>query len=1337
MESTTPTPPTLLHHFFELAAQRHPHRIAVDVPPGPDRPSRSTITYAQLLTQSQKLAAHLQPHATTDAVIGMMLPRDSHLLYAAQLAVLQSGAAFTCIDPIFPDAFIQAVIDDGNIPILITDDFGLARITAANLRIPNTLDITALPPAPPSIASTTAPQPSNLAYLIYTSGTTGTPKGVMIEHRSIMNLVDSDLTEFRLEPTDRIAQGSSAAYDSSIEEIWLAFAAGATLVLLDDLTLRAGPDLVPWLANERITVFCPPPTLLRTTGCTNPAVALPLLRLLYVGGEALTQDLAHLWGEGRRLVNGYGPTECTVTVVRGDIHPNQPVTIGRPVTGHTAHVLNADLQPVESGQSGELCLSGPGLARGYKNRPSITADKFPTHATLGRIYRTGDLVQQQPDGQLLYLGRIDSQTKLRGYRIELEAIEARLATCTGILEAACHIQGEGNTAQLVAHVVPVTLNSPPNFEALKDALRRDLPHYMIPARFALIDSLPRSIGGKIDRKGLPTLSAAEPPGETTKHTRTVVAPITPTESLICDAFATALHSTAPISIHDDFFLDLAGDSLSAVGVICILREHSSTARITTRDLYEARTPAALSLKCAQPAAKPTFAHTRPTPSSTPTHPHWVTAAQGACILLSLLALSAAAYAIVFAFIPTLLHTFGVANSILLAFPIAVSAALLYTLFTIFITVILKRTLIGTYQPIRTPVWSTFYLRHWIVNRAASTIPWNILSHTVAYSAVLRLLGAKVGRRVHIHRGVNLNQGGWDLLTLGDDVTLNRDARIGLVDLDSGCLCIGPVTIHSLATLDTRASVSGHTTVHEGALLTALSWLPQDQAIPAGEQWNGVPAAPAGVAPSTPTPNSTPSLHPISHAIAHITAFALFRILPTLPALAILFTFARGLTAHDITTWLAAPTITARALLAIFIASTLWVPIWLILRALAVRALGRVTPATLPRWSFASIRLALKADAVDSAGTWLTGTLFWPWWLRLAGMRIGPDCEISTIIDVVPETLTIGPGSFFADGIYLAGPHHYRGTITIHQTTLGPGTFLGNHVIIPTGATLPENLFFGVCTVADGRTSRPGSAWFGHPALELPRRDIVDIDPTLTHNPGPLRYTNRLLWESLRFTIPLLPLSVAFVWLDVFTLFQAAPITLAFIVAPLATLAAITTECLSVIALKWLLLGRAKSGQHPLWSCWCSRWDFLYVAWQFYALRPLAALEGTLLLAIYLRAMGARIGRRVVLGPGLAQLADPDMITIEDDATVEANYQAHSFEDRVLKLAPAIVRKSATVGQSTVVFYGADIGEHCWVSPNSVVMKNERLAPNQTFSGCPVQPIQGTPPSHESSTHVLG
>ena len=417
-----------LPEIFDKIASIHPDRIALDIPPGRGRTSRNTVTYSKLQSMSLAIGHAIKASATVapDSIVAILLPRDTESLYAAQLGVLNLGAAFTCLDPLFPDEHIRSVLIDADAVVILTDCVGRERLAANNIagsRI--VIDVSTIPNATSRNIAASNIDPNSLAYVIYTSGTTGKPKGVMIEHRSIANLVESDLNRFRLGPDDRIAQCSSPAYDSSLEETWLAFAVGATLVLLDDETVRLGPDLVPWLNNERITVFCPPPTLLRSTGCEDPARALPLLKLIYVGGEALPQDLADLWSQDRRLENGYGPTECTVTVVRTRIYSGVAVTIGRPVEGHTVRIVDEALCEVAIGCEGELCISGIGLARGYRNRPEITAEKFIVHPTFGRIYRTGDLTRLTPSGDIEYLGRIDGQIKLRGYRVELAAIDAR------------------------------------------------------------------------------------------------------------------------------------------------------------------------------------------------------------------------------------------------------------------------------------------------------------------------------------------------------------------------------------------------------------------------------------------------------------------------------------------------------------------------------------------------------------------------------------------------------------------------------------------------------------------------------------------------------------------------------------------------------------------------------------------------------------------------------------------------------------------------------------------------------------------------------------------------
>jgi non-ribosomal peptide synthetase-like protein len=1316
--------PLLLHEFFERTARRWPHRPAIDVPPAAKRPQRRLITYAELKRQSDALAHFLGDVVQEECVVAILLPRASEHLYLSQLAVLKAGAAYTSIDPAFPDDQVCNILQDAQAVAILTDAAGLARVGSVRSEVETVLNVIEwveqiagpIEPSPPPPWLT----PANLAYIIYTSGTTGRPKGVMIEHGSIANLVQGDLQELGVSPHDRVGQSASCAYDSSVEETWFALAAGATLVVMDDETTRLGPDLISWLRDERITMFCPSPTLLRTTGCDHPHRELPDLRLIHVGGEALPKDVADRWAPGRCLVNDYGPTECTVTALRGRIELGDPISIGRPVPGMQAWVLNNALGEVEDGEQGELCLGGIGLARGYHNEPELTARKFPVLPRLGRIYRTGDLVHQGADGNFYCHGRIDAQVKIRGFRIELEAIEARLVECRGVREAACRVQGEGGQQKIVAFVVPDDSAAGACFDDLKKALRKVLPEYMVPSRFGILNKLPTTVSGKLNRNALPILEGHGP-----KHNGQVLAPRNSMEERLASVFRQTLGHSELVSVDHDFFNDLGGNSLLAAQLISRLRDDPSTASLAVRDLYEARTVAELAKRAS--AAGHALSALEGDKTRPAGRPVVATILQTLWLVLGLLLGAPLAYFGAFHALPVLTRSLGPVVLVLLA-PLLFGAGLVvYTLFTVALAVLIKKLLIGRYRPLRAPVWGSFYVRNWMVQQAVRLVPWRLLEGTVFQHAVLRALGARIGRRVHLHRGVNLLQGGWDLLDIGDDVTVSQDAALRLVELEDGQVLVGPVALENGSTLDIRAGVAGNTCLEAHAYLTALSFLARGSRIPSGERWDGVPAKPAGQAPRRPAlAENTHALSPVVFGLALMAgklALAIFLALP-LELLALAFALLYGVDAESTAAWIFHPWVDVWAILLGTLLVTLTVPLRLLFQLLAMRLMGRVPPGVISRFSLSYVRIWLKTGIIESASRWLGGTLLWPVWLRWAGMRIGRGCEISTIIDTIPELATIGAESFLADGIYLGGPRVHGGSVTLAPVRLGNNTFLGNHAVIAAGQQLPDDVLLGVATVADDQVIRPGTSWFGQPPFELVQREVVECDRSLTHDPTWVRYLSRLFWELGRFTLPLAPVLLMLVWFKLLATAAAAvslPVLLLGVV-PLLDFGLVAMLCLLVLALKWVLLGRVHPGQHPLWSSWCSRWDFHYVAWDFYARGPLSALEGTLLLNWYLRAMGTRVGRHVVLGSGFAHVVDPDMLEFEDGATVCCLFQAHTFEDRVLKIDHVTIRGQATVGNSAVLLYGADIGARTYVTPHSVVMKRERLLPGHCYAGSPTQSV---------------
>lgn len=1328
-DERTATRVQLLNALFEQQVQATPNAIALDVPPHPGQPGRVRLSYAQLDAEAEALAARLAPHVSGECVVAIVIPRTGADLYVAQLAVLKAGAAYTCIEPGSPPERLRFLLEDSRAVAVVAGAPELPLLTRAGVPAQRIVPPTASGTAATSRSRPSWVTPETLAYVIYTSGTTGHPKGVMIEHRNIANLVTADASYFDLRPGDRVAQTTSAAYDSSVEEIWMAWGTGATVVVVDDELVRSGPDLVPWLRDEHITVWCPAPTLLRMTGCEDPSRELPGLRLLYVGGEELTADVAQRWAPGRRLENGYGPTECTVTVVRAPVRAGEPVTIGRPVPGNRGYIVDSELREVPEGHPGELVIAGAGVARGYLHRADLTAERFLSHPVFGRIYRTGDLVRRSPGGDLLYLGRADTQVKVRGHRIELTAVESELCRCPGILEAACRIQKNGTGPELIAFVVTET-GADPDREQLRDQLRRTLPEPMLPARIARLDALPRgAFSGKLDRQALPEL-----PHEHAAHTGSGRAPAGELELQVAAAFTR--HLSAPVTAEADFFLDLAGNSLLAAQVISSLRREPSTAALTVRDLYALRTVAGLAARAATngasthrtrapratSAAAPAWQ--RPAVQERPhvsPHAAWGVAAQALFLAGALVAVVNLAWLVAFRIVPVLTQWLGATLFVLLLPTFVLAGAIGWSVVAAVLTVAAKRVLIGRYTAGRHPYLGSMYVRHWIVNQFARSLPWGLLESTGLRSLVLRALGARIGEDVHLHRGVALHHGGWDLLEIGDEAALGRDVSIGLVSYDQQQLVFAPITIGARATLDTRSRMGPGSCIEPEGFLSALSWLADGATLRAGECWDGVPAQRAGTTPPSPPPSDEPPRPSALHSMVLLIAKAVVAQVAFLPAmvLAAVVLSAWRSSGAAATFWNLPLGALAAAVMGGYLLS-------LPLQAFLCRVLPRVVPGVYPLRGGTALTVLLKERLVESANVALSGTLAWPMWLRAAGMRVGRRCEISTIMEVTPELLEIADDCFFADGIYLGRPLVHRGHLHCARTTFSRHTFIGNHAVIPAGAALPPDILLGVCTVAEPERIRAGSGWFGHPAFELPRREMVAAHDSLTFSPSAVRVLNRVLWESMRLTLPVLPAFLLVFWATTLPRLATGLSGTALHLGLLPLLAVGTGVflCVLTLATKWLLLGRMRPGHHVLWSCWCCRWDFVYEIWSAYGRPVIECLEGTPAVAWWLRAMGARIGHRVVIGTSLAQLVDPDMLAIDDDATVSCHLQLHSFEDRVLKLGPSRIGAGSTVAAGSLLLYGAEIGPRATVAELGVVMKHEHLSPAQRYEGVPTHPAPG-------------
>nr|WP_275424798.1 non-ribosomal peptide synthetase [Streptomyces sp. SID13726] len=542
------------------------------------------LTYAELDARATELAHRMAAHgAAPECLVALALPRSTDLVVAI-LAVLKTGAAYVPLDPEYPAERLTHMLDDSAPVLLLTTRDTGPDLPATAVPV-LTLDDRRSPAARADLPSPTG---DHLAYVIYTSGSTGRPKGVAVPHGNVVRLFDSTRHWFDFGPDDVWTLFHSYAFDFSVWELWGALLHGGTLVVVPHEVSRDPHEFLRLLTSERVTVLNQTPSAfgeLVRADAEHPVAATELsLRYVVFGGEAL--DVTPVADRYTRhaedapvLVNMYGITETTVHVTGLPLTRDRHEGIGEPIPDLRAHVLDAGLRPVPPGVVAELYVAGAGLARGYLGRPGLTAGRFvadPFGAPGERMYRTGDLARRSLDGRLEYAGRADDQVKIRGFRIELGEVEAALSSHPEVSRAVVLVR-EG---RLVGYAVT---EGPLDPAALRAHTARTLPEHMVPSAVVVLDGLPLTANGKLDRTALPAPAAATGAGR---------APRSAQEEILCGLFAGVLglepHRVGP----EDAFFDLGGDSLLAMRLADRIRTAFGTA-LPVRAVFEAATPAAL------------------------------------------------------------------------------------------------------------------------------------------------------------------------------------------------------------------------------------------------------------------------------------------------------------------------------------------------------------------------------------------------------------------------------------------------------------------------------------------------------------------------------------------------------------------------------------------------------------------------------------------------------------------------------------------------------------------------------------------------------------------------
>jgi non-ribosomal peptide synthetase-like protein len=1196
--------------------------------------------------------------------VGVRVPSGTADLYVAILGVLASGAAYVPVDADDPDERAELVFGEAQVCAVLGAD-GLSA------------------PRGVPIAEGFAPTPDADAWIIFTSGSTGRPKGVAVSHRSASAFVDAEaglfLVDEPLGPGDRVLAGLSVAFDASCEEMWLAWRHGACLVPAPRALVRTGMDLGPWLVERRITVVSTVPTL----AALWPVDALDDVRLLIFGGEACPPELAErLAVEGREVWNTYGPTDATVVACAAPLTGDGPVRIGLPLAGWDLAVVDKAGAVVPMGEPGELVIGGVGLAR-YLDE-GRDAEKFAPLPALGwsRAYRSGDLVRAEPAG-LVFVGRADEQVKLGGRRIELGEVDAALQALPGTAGAAAAVRRTraGNQV-LVGYVAPSGPGAFDRSGALA-RLRASLPAALVPL-IAVVDTLPTRTSGKVDRDALPwPLPFADNAFEGT-------------EGRVAQLWTDVL-GAPPEGPDDDFFAS-GGTSLGAARLVSLLRE--TWPGVSVADVYQRRTVRALAaLLDVSGTRVATGRAVAPVPAQTGLDQTLLTA-----ILMSLagvrwvIALAAINNVANFPWAPRVSWWYVLAGWLVFVSPpgrIAIAAAG-------------ARLLLRGVRPGSYPRGGTVHMRLWAAEKLAEySGATNLAGVWLTYYA--RALGAQLGPDVDLHSLPPVT----GMLRIGRGAAVEPEVDLSGHWVDGDTVHIGRIRIGAGATIGSRSTLLPGARIGRRAQVAPGSCVVG--AVPAGQRVAGVPAQRTGRA-TTPWPERRPVRRAgwtLAYGLTSLV-LGLLPVLAVLPGLVVLGRFVAG-----------APTLgaaTRAALEGVPFATAVILLTYALLVLGAVRLLGiGLRPGYHPvhgRIAWQAWTTERLMDLARVALFPLYASLFTPVWMRALGMRVGRRTEISTVV-ALPAMTTVGDGAFLADDTMVGSYELGGGWLRIERTRIGRRSFLGNSGMTAPGRKVPKRGLVGVLSATPKR-AKAGTSWLGMPPMELPRT-VESADESRTFAPPRRLVLARAAVELCRVVPVMCTVALAVLTLAVFgALAGAFGYGVAVAAGGPVLLAAGVLACAVASYAKLVLVGRLTPGDCPLWSDFVWRNELADTFVEVLAVPWLAgAAGGTPLMNVWLRSLGARVGRGVWCET--YWLPEADLIRIGDAATVNRGcvVQTHLFHDRIMRMDTVTLEAGATLGPHGIILPGASVGADATVGPASLVMRGEAVPGNGRWLGNPI------------------
>ncbi|MCG8556297.1 MAG: amino acid adenylation domain-containing protein [Proteobacteria bacterium] len=1345
-----------LHHLFErrcdlLDAEGQQGHLAVDA-------GVAGLTFRELDNRANQLARFLRDQGIGQGDRIALLVDDSIHTYVALLGVLKAGGAYVPLDPSFPDERVGFILSDARVKAVLSLSGLRAGVAAFDLPAvlldADSRKIAAQPTE--RLAGEAGPAGHDLCYIVYTSGTTGKPKGVPVGHPSICNFVKVAAEVYGYETRDRVYQGMTIAFDFSVEELWVPLIVGATLVPAKPGANLVGEDLEAFLRQRRVTVLACVPTLLATLEGD-----LPDLRVLLVSGEACPQGLVAKWHRpGRIFLNAYGPTEATVTATLARLHPDKPVTIGKPLPTYSVVILDCDRQrALPRGETGEIGIAGIALADGYLNREDLTRKSFVPdfmgipHNPSKRIYRTGDLGRVNGEGEIEYLGRRDTQVKLRGYRIELGEIEAALEQVPEVSQAVADtLESQPGSVDLVAYYTRRRGASAVQVDKLVSSLAALLPRYMIPAYFEELGHIPTTAAHKVDRKRLPKPTSARVTGVVTPF----VAPRTEKEEALAGWLAEAL-DVDRVSIKDNFFDDLGAHSLLMAGYCSVVRRHWPAARVSMRDIYLHPTIEQLAGVLQLRAKKTPPAGDTPLPNQRstlcPVNGRGAEPAQqappalhyyacGAAQLVAFLLYGLGALWLAFA-------SFGWAHAAwadtaqLFVRLACVSGGLFFGLSAL--PVLAKWLLIGRWKPEVFPVWGLRYFRFWLVKTLICNAPIALLLRSPVYNVYLRLLGAHIGRNVVFeNKTVPICT---DLVSIGDDAVVRKDAFLTGYRAHSNHIHIGAVTIGAHAYVGTSSILDIDTVLEDGAQLAHASSLQSGQRTLGGKSYHGSPAEETDAD---------------FRGIAPLAQRRLRRVLYSIVQLAGLLALNSGLFTLVLGLYSVAPSggasvegsaeqpslahVTRLVELAAQISANLYfglLALGLLAVGLLPRALGgllkdgRTYPLYGVHYGVYQLVSAISNSRIYNIlfgdSSYILGYLKWVGYRLPDAIQTGSNFGLSQVHDF-PFLCTVGSGTMVSDGLIISNAHISSSSFKLESAAIGERNYLGNRIHFPAGACTGANCLLGTkVMVPTTGPIRQDTGLLGSPAFEIPRAVSRDARAMPKYRGRELakKLARKLAYNTVTILIFLLAhwfytFGVLFVGhLGVILHYQRE---LWGLCALLAFMPAFTFGLFAGIERASLGFGRLTP--KLLVTLYDRRFWRHERHWKLSGHPFAGILSGTPFRNVISRLLGVRQGKRV-FDDGCAFL-DKTLISVGDFATFndQSIVQGHSLEEGAFKTDRVRIGASCTLGPGSFVHYGVETGDRVYLAADSYLMKGERPEDGSTWAGNPAKDLgkSETPPA---------